>query len=74
MACAVAGISSCRRHRIYTGEGSKTPVIPAQNKSVKWLLWNVTFQRLETMPLETKSKKKTKEKSSKAQEQLGEVL
>lgn len=54
--------------------GSKTPVIPAQNKSVKWLLWNVTFQRLETMPLETKSKKKTKEKSPKAQEQLGEVL
>lgn len=61
MGCAVAGIFSCRRHRICTEEGSKRPVIPAQNKSVKWFLWNVTFHRLETMPLA-------------AQEQWGEEL
>lgn len=46
---------------ICTEEGSKRPVIPAQNKSVKWFLWNVTFHRLETMPLV-------------AQEQWGEEL
>lgn len=45
----------------YTEEGSKRPVIPAQNKIVKWFLWNVTFHRLETMPLV-------------AQEQWGEEL
>lgn len=51
MACPVAGMSSRWRNSICSEKGNERSVIPAQNKSDFFLLWNGTFYRLETISL-----------------------